>query len=49
MCAEGALDAGAQAKLLEAVNKIEMLGDGARLAELMIFDGAHAAHGEAAQ
>lgn len=42
MCAEGALDAAAQAKLLEAVNTIETLSDGARLAELMVFDGAHA-------
>ena len=42
MCAEGALDAAAQAKLLEAVNTIETLSEGARLAELMVFDGAHA-------
>ena len=38
MCAEGALDAGAQAKLLETVNGLETLPDGARLAELMIFE-----------
>jgi 2-methylcitrate dehydratase PrpD len=42
MCAEGALDAAAQAKLLEAVNGMEILADGARLAELMIFEGSHA-------
>ncbi|MDB5533035.1 MAG: MmgE/PrpD family protein [Hyphomicrobiales bacterium] len=49
MCAEGALDTAAQVRLLEAVNTLETLPDGARLAELMVFDGAHAAHGEAAQ
>jgi 2-methylcitrate dehydratase PrpD len=42
MCAEGALDAAAQAKLLEAVDTLETLADGARLAELMIFEGSHA-------
>ncbi|MDF2115726.1 MmgE/PrpD family protein [Roseiarcaceae bacterium H3SJ34-1] len=41
MCAEGALDAAAQAKLLEAVNGLETLADGARLAELMAFDASH--------
>ncbi|MDT2021677.1 MmgE/PrpD family protein [Methylocella sp. CPCC 101449] len=39
MCAEGALDAGAQAKLLEAVQGVESLTSAARLAELMVFDG----------
>ncbi|MDH7795566.1 MULTISPECIES: MmgE/PrpD family protein [unclassified Beijerinckia] len=39
MCAEGALDAGAQAKLLEAVHGVENLTSAARLAELMVFDG----------
>jgi 2-methylcitrate dehydratase PrpD len=42
MCAEGALDGAAQLKLLEAVNTLETLADGARLAELMIFEGSHA-------
>jgi len=42
MCAEGALDGAAQAKLLEAVNGLETLADGTQLAELMIFEGARA-------
>lgn len=42
MCAEGALDADAQAKLLEAVHGVESLTSAARLAELMVFDGRQA-------
>ncbi|MBN9081575.1 MAG: 2-methylcitrate dehydratase [Rhizobiales bacterium 62-17] len=42
MCAEGALDADAQAKLLEAVHGVEALTSAARLAELMVFDGRQA-------
>ena len=38
MCAEGAIEKGAQDKLLEAVHKLETVADAAVLAELMVYE-----------
>lgn len=40
MCAEGAIDEGRQAQLLDAVRGLDKVADAASLAELMVFDGA---------